>query len=127
LLERCDALVSINHHITVRLIGRDHHDRRLLYRFGERSKQPSLPSRMACPQVLPPPVELVKFQLHARSLASRFSSYGRRKWTRNSRRIIYMRAELVFRGAHQKCAHNSNEIRAFPPELVFRQIPRKSV
>ena len=52
--------------------------------------------------------------------------YGRRKWTRNSGRIIYIRAELVFRGAHQECAHNANKIRAFPSELVFRQIPGKS-
>jgi len=38
LLERCDALVPINHHITVRLIGRDHHYRCLLSRFGQRGK-----------------------------------------------------------------------------------------
>ena len=71
--ERRDALVPINHHITVWLNTRDHHNRYLLSRFGQRGKQPSLPSRMACPQVLPPPVELVKLQSHAHSLVSRFS------------------------------------------------------
>ena len=131
LLERRDALVPINHYITVWLMTRDHHDRDLLSRFGQRGKQPPLPSRMACPQVLPSPVELVKLQSHA-TLWGRASVWGRPdrvlrcrrgKWTGNSRAISYMRTELVFRGAHQECAHNRNEIRAFPPELVFRQIP----
>jgi hypothetical protein len=35
--------------------------------------------------------------------------------------------ELVFRGPQEKCAHNPNEISAFAPELVFRQIPGKLV
>jgi len=45
----------------------------------------------------------------------------------NSRGIKHIRAELVFRGTHQECSHNSNKISAFLPELVFRQIPGKSV
>jgi hypothetical protein len=56
----------------------------------------------------------------------RVSSRRSGKWTRNSCCISYIHAELVFRGAHQECAHNRNEIRAFPPELVFREIPRKT-
>jgi hypothetical protein len=48
------------------------------------------------------------------------------KWTRKPRFISYIQTELVFRGAHQECTHNCNEIRAFLAELVFRQIPRKS-
>jgi len=38
-----------------------------------------------------------------------------------------MRPELVFRGAQQECAQNSNEISAFGPELVFRQVSRQFV
>jgi hypothetical protein len=38
-----------------------------------------------------------------------------------------MRPELVFRGAPQNCAYNPKEISSFAPELVFRQIPGKSV
>ena len=52
---------------------------------------------------------------------------GRGKCVGNSRGIKHIRAELVFRGTYQECSHNSNEISAFPPELVFRQIPGKSV
>jgi hypothetical protein len=41
-----------------------YHDGRLLARFRQRRQQPPLPRRMAHPQVLPAPVELVKLQLH---------------------------------------------------------------
>ena len=41
------------------------------------------------------------------------------------RTFKYIRLELVFRGPHQECSHNPNEIRALSPELVFRQVPGK--
>ena len=49
------------------------------------------------------------------------------KCAENLRGISYIRAELVFRGAEEKSAHNPNEISAFSPKLVFRQIPGKLV
>lgn len=42
-------------------------------------------------------------------------------------RINKIGLELVFRGLQQECAHNSNEIRSFQPELVFCDIPGKLV
>ena len=41
--------------------------------------------------------------------------------------ISYIHAELVFRGAEEESAHNTNEISTFGSELVFRQIPGKLV
>ena len=38
-----------------------------------------------------------------------------------------MQADLVFRRAHQECAHNSQEISGFAAELVFREVPGKLV
>ena len=38
-----------------------------------------------------------------------------------------MQADLVFCGAHQECAHNSQEISCLAAELVFREVPGKSV
>jgi hypothetical protein len=38
-----------------------------------------------------------------------------------------MRADLVFCGAHQECAHNCEEISCLAAELVFREVPEKSV
>jgi hypothetical protein len=38
-----------------------------------------------------------------------------------------MRAHLVFRGAHQECTHNAKKISGFAADLVFRQVPGKSV
>ena len=67
LLQRRDSLVAIDDHVTIRLIfGRHHHDGRLLARFRQRGQQPPLPGRMARPQALPTPVELVKLQSHGR-------------------------------------------------------------
>jgi hypothetical protein len=43
------------------------------------------------------------------------------------RQINHIGVELIFRGAQQKCAHNSNKISAFASELVFRQVPGKFV
>ena len=38
-----------------------------------------------------------------------------------------MQPDLVFRRAHQECAHNCKEISCFAADLVFRDIPGKSV
>jgi hypothetical protein len=38
-----------------------------------------------------------------------------------------MQSDLVFRGAHQECAHNSEKISRFAADLVFRDVPGKSV
>jgi hypothetical protein len=38
-----------------------------------------------------------------------------------------MQADLVFRGVHQECPHSPQEISGFAAELVFRDIPGKSV
>ena len=37
--------------------------------------------------------------------------------------ISQMQPELVFRGTHQECSHNPNEISALGPKLVFREPP----
>jgi len=42
-------------------------------------------------------------------------------------RISEIRLELVFRGLHEKSAHNRNKISALRPELVFCEIPGKFV
>lgn len=41
--------------------------------------------------------------------------------------ISQIRLELVFRGLQEKCARNRNEINALAGELVFREVPGKSV
>ena len=52
---------------------------------------------------------------------------GRGKYSGNWPGISCLRADLVFRGAHQECPHNSKKISRFAADLVFRQIPGKSV
>jgi hypothetical protein len=65
LLQCCDPLIAIDDHVTIRVtFGRHHHDRCLLTGLGQRRQQPPLPRRVAHAQVLPAPVELMKFQLH---------------------------------------------------------------
>jgi len=65
LRQRRDPLVTIDDDVAVRLaFCRHHHDGRLLAALCQRRQQPPLPRRMAHPQVLPAPVELVKLQLH---------------------------------------------------------------
>jgi hypothetical protein len=44
---------------------------------------------------------------------------------RNCRGINLISLELVLRGTQEKCPHNPNEIRAFDPELVLRDVPGK--
>jgi hypothetical protein len=63
--ERRDAFVAVDHQIAVGLFGQsDYHDRDLLARVSQRRHQLALPARLADSQVFPPPVELVKLQLH---------------------------------------------------------------
>jgi hypothetical protein len=65
LLQRRDALVAVDHPVTIRLLRHGHHDdRRLLSRGGQRRQQAPLPLRAPHPQVLPAPVQLVKLQSH---------------------------------------------------------------
>jgi hypothetical protein len=79
LLERRQALVAVDHQVTARLaFGGHHHDGRLLPRISQRGQQPPLTSRMAHPEMLPAPVELVKLQLHG-LLPRRDSVCGRRE------------------------------------------------
>jgi hypothetical protein len=67
LLERRNALVSVDHQVTPRLLGAEYyHDRRLLTRLSQRRHEPPLPLRLADTQMFPAPLELVKFQLHRR-------------------------------------------------------------
>jgi hypothetical protein len=42
-------------------------------------------------------------------------------------RISEIRLELVFRGLHEKSAHNRNKISTLRPELVFCEVPGKFV
>jgi hypothetical protein len=64
LFECSDPLVAVDHHVTVRLRGGDHHDRRLLAAGRQRRQQPPLTLRPMHPEVLQPPFKLVKFQPH---------------------------------------------------------------
>jgi len=49
------------------------------------------------------------------------------KWAGKPLWISKIRLELVFRRAEEECAQNCNEISALAFELVFREIPGKSV
>jgi hypothetical protein len=67
LLQGGDALVAVDHQVTVRLVGdRHHNDGRLLSSRGQRGQQPALSLRPPHPQVLPAPLQLVKLQSHRR-------------------------------------------------------------
>ena len=43
------------------------------------------------------------------------------------RKIKWIRLELIFRRTEEECAQNANEVSALASELVFREIPGKSV
>ena len=74
LLERRDALVAVNDQVAVRLVCDGHdHDGRLLPRGGQRGQQTPLAHRMAYPEMLPAPVELVKLQSHGPRFGFRIS------------------------------------------------------
>lgn len=47
----------------------------------------------------------------------RGKSAGKSRW------IKRIAPDLVFRGTHDQCAHNSKEVSALRAELVFRHIP----
>jgi len=65
LLQGRDALVAINHQVTIRLLRQRHdHDRRLLSCSHQRGQQVPLPLRSSGPQVLAASRQLVKFQSH---------------------------------------------------------------
>ena len=64
-LQGGDALVAVDHQVTIRLFRDCHHDdRRLLSRAGQRRQQAPLPLRPPHSQVLPAPLQLVKLQSH---------------------------------------------------------------
>jgi len=68
LLQGGDALVAIDHQITVGLVcNSNHHNRRLLAHRCQRGQQAPLPLGTMHPQMLPAPVELMKLQLHNRA------------------------------------------------------------
>jgi hypothetical protein len=64
LLERGDPLVAVDHQILIRLLGRNHHDRRLLTAGRQRRQQPPLPLRPAHAKMLQTPLKLMEFQKH---------------------------------------------------------------
>jgi hypothetical protein len=105
LLQRLDALIAIDHQVTIRLPGHRHHyDGNLLTVGGQRRQQSLLPIGAARPPVLPAAIELVKLQLHG-LLACRDSVCGRR--------------ELVFCDRRGECIGNLRGIKQMRRELVF--------
>jgi hypothetical protein len=64
LLERSDPLIAVDHQVTIRLLSRNHHDRRLLTAGCQRRKQPPMAFRPAHPKVLQTPLKLMEFQTH---------------------------------------------------------------
>jgi hypothetical protein len=71
LLQCRDPLIAVDDQITIRLLGRNHDDRRLLTAGRQRRQQPPLSLRPAHTKVLQAPLKLVEFQPHApRSLDS---------------------------------------------------------
>jgi len=64
LLERRDSPITVDDQITIRLLGRDHDDRRLLTAGRQRRQQPPLSFRAAHTKVLQAPLKLVEFQPH---------------------------------------------------------------
>ena len=80
LFQRRDALMAVDHQIAVAVVRRnDYDDRRLLAAVSQRGQQPALAVRIAHPQVLPPPLQLVQFQAHR--LPSGFQYGGSRDWS----------------------------------------------
>jgi hypothetical protein len=64
LLKRGDPLIAVDHQVMLRLLGRDHHDRRLLAAGRQRRQQAPMTLRPAHPKVLKTPLKLVEFQPH---------------------------------------------------------------
>jgi hypothetical protein len=65
LLQRGDPLIAVDHQVTIRLLGRNHDDRRLLTAGRQRRQQPPLLVRPAHAKVLQAPLKLMEFQPHA--------------------------------------------------------------
>jgi hypothetical protein len=64
LLERSDPLITVDHQVTVWLLGRNHNDRRLLTAGCQRRQQPPLLVRPTHAKVLKAPLKLMEFQTH---------------------------------------------------------------
>jgi len=64
LLQRGDPLIAVDHQIFIRLLGRNHHDRRLLTAGRQRRKQPPMSFRTAHAKMLQAPLKLMEFQTH---------------------------------------------------------------
>ena len=73
LFQRGDALVAIDHQITVRRSGGHHDDGYLLTAVSQRSQQSALPLRLKDSQMCPSSVQLVKLQLHRRLLGIQYA------------------------------------------------------
>jgi hypothetical protein len=78
--ERGDAFVAVDHKVAFAVVFRnDHDDGCLLAALSQRRQQMTLPVRLAHSQMLPPPVELVKLQLHGLRTESEYA--GNRNWS----------------------------------------------
>jgi hypothetical protein len=64
LLERRDSLIAVDDQISIRLLGLNHDDRRLLTADRQRCQQPPLSLRPAYAKVLQTMLKLVEFQPH---------------------------------------------------------------
>jgi len=64
LLERRDPPIAVDHQISIRLLGSNHDDRRLLTAGRQRRQQPPLPLRPTHAKVLQTMLKLVEFQPH---------------------------------------------------------------
>ena len=64
LLETRNPLIAVDHQIFIRLIGRNHDDRRLLTAGRQRCQQSPMPLWPAHTKVLKSPLKLMKFQTH---------------------------------------------------------------
>jgi len=64
LLQSRYPLIAVDDQIVLRLLGRDHHDRRLLTAGRQRRQQPPPPLRPKRAKVLQAPLKLVEFQPH---------------------------------------------------------------
>jgi hypothetical protein len=64
LLERRDSLIAVDDEISVRLLGLNHHDRRLLTAGRQRCQQPPLSIRTTHAKVFKTMLKLVEFQTH---------------------------------------------------------------
>jgi len=64
LLERRDPPIAVDHQISIRLLGSNHDDRRLLTAGRQRRQQPPLPLRPTHAKVLQTMLKLVEFQMH---------------------------------------------------------------